>query len=312
MQPISLSDQHIGILLLAFGGPKSLDEIEPFLKNIFSYRPLLPSWIDEARERYRLIGGSSPLLGITEKQAKALKLSLLKAGKEIEVYIGMRYWHPYIHETIKTMNKKGIRKVLCLILSPYSTPYTTKIYKGAVDQAINYLTEEMERVFLPSWHINPLYIEAIAEKINEGLALFSSSEKADVQIVFTAHSLPQAMVKNDPYVDQIKETIFSVMKYFENYHWYLSFQSRGRGKDNWLSPDVEEVLKILNRKGKRKALVVPIGFVSDNLETLYDLDIALKEKAKSLGILLQRSPSLNDSPKFIKALTDMILKVLDG
>jgi ferrochelatase len=120
------------------------------------------------------------------------------------------------------------------------------------------------------------------------------------------------MIKNDPYVDQIKETIFSVMQHFKNYHWHLSFQSRGREKDKWLSPEVEEVLKILIRKGKRKVLVVPIGFVSDNLETLYDLDIALKEKAKSLGILLQRAPSLNDSPKFIRALTDIVLKVLNG
>jgi len=304
-------DQHIGILLLAFGGPNSLDEVEPFLKNIFFGRSLLPSYIDQVRKRYRLIGGKSPLLEITERQARSLKASLLKAGRKLPVYIGMRHWHPYVPETIKTMEKEDIRKLLCLILSPYSDGVAAKDYKDAVYQAVKSSTQNIESEFLPSWHNNPFYIAAVAEKIREGLLLFSSRQPPDVQIVFTAHNLPQSMVRNDPYVNQIRATISIVMKRFKNFGWYLAFQSRGKRKEKWLSPNVEEVLEILAKSGKQEVLVAPLSFVSDNLETLHDLDIVLKKKADDLGLVFHRSPSLNDSPKFIKALTDIILNSLN-
>lgn len=302
------SNQHIGILLLAFGGPNSLDDVEPFLQNIFSGRPLSPSLIDQVRERYRLIGGKSPLLKITERQAQSLKNSLLKAGRVIEVYIGMRHWHPYIRETFKTMGEKGIKKVLCLILSPYSSQATARGYKDAVQTAIKNSTKKLKVDFMPSWHTNPIYIDAVFEKVKSGLDLFSSHRQPYVQIIFTGHSLPQTAVKNDPYPDQIHATISSVMERFKNHDWHLAFQSRGKENGEWLSPDVEDVLKVLAKSGKGEVLVVPLGFISDHLETLHDLDITLRKKAQDLGLKFQRSPSLNDSPKFIEALTDIVLK----
>lgn len=310
MQKLLPSPQQIGILLLAFGGPNSLDEVEPFLKNIFSGRPLNPSLFNEVRERYRLIGGRSPLPEITERQARALKDSLKKAGVTIEVYIGMRYWHPFIQESLKAMSEKGVSKILCLILSPFASRAFAGGYIDAVNQAIKNADKEMEADFVTNWHLNPLYLDAVSEKVNEGLARFPLNQRLSVQIIFTSHSLPLSLVKNDPYVEQIKETISGVMECLGHNEWHLAFQSRGRGEGEWLSPDVEEVLKILAGSEKKEILVVPLGFVSDHLETLYDLDISLREKASALGICFQRSPSLNDSPEFIEALTNIILKFL--
>jgi len=304
-------DRPIGILLLAFGGPNSLDDVGPFLENIFPGRPLSPALIDQVRERYRLIGGKSPLLKITERQAQSLKHSLLKARRVIEVYTGMRHWHPYIQETFKTMGGKGVKKVLCLILSPYSSRATAEGYKDAVQTAIKNSTKKIEVNFVPSCHTNPICIDAVFEKVKAGLDLFPSHRQPYVQIIFTGHSLPQTAVKNDPYVDQIHATISSVMQRFKNNDGHLAFQSRGRGNGEWLSPDVEDVLKVLAKSGKVEVLVVPLGFVSDHLETLHDLDIILRKKAWDLGLNFQRSPSLNDSPKFIEALTDIVLKSLD-
>ncbi|MCD6353232.1 MAG: ferrochelatase [Proteobacteria bacterium] len=304
-------NQPIGILLLAFGCPHSLDDVGPFLENIFSGRPLTPFLIDQVRERYQFIGGKSPLLEITESQARSLKVGLQKAGKAMDVYIGMRHWHPYIREPLKTMGEKGIKKVLCLILSPFSTAATAESYEDAVQQAINDSTKKMKVDFVPSWHTNPLYLDAVFEKVKEGLALFSPHRQSYVQIIFTAHSLPLSTVRNDPYVDQIKTTICGVMKRLKNHKWHLAFQSSGTGDEKWLSPNVKDVLEIIARHGTKEVLMVPIGFVSDHLETLYDLDISLKKKADNLGLQYQRSPSLNDSPKFIKALTNVVLLFLE-
>ena len=312
MEIRSLSDRQIGILLAAFGAPNSLADVEPFLRNIFSGRPLTPSLINQVLERYRLIGGKSPLLEITERQARFLKGGLLKAGRAIEVYIGMKNWRPNILHTLRRMEEKGIKKALCLILTPYSSEAVTGEYQYAIQQAVKKRTREnMEVYVVPNWNTHPLYLDAVTEKIKEGLEKFPRHREPHVQIVFSAHSLPLSIVRNDPYVDQIKATICGVMNHLGNDNWHLAFQSRGTGDEKWLSPTGEEVLEILAREGAKEVLVVPIGFVSDNLETLYDLDISLKKKAEGLGLEFRRSPSLNDSPKFIKALTNVVLLSLE-
>jgi len=306
-----LAHHNIGIILLAFGGPDSLDDVEPFLKNVLSGRPVLPSFVDEVRERYRLIGGRSPLLEITKRQAHALHVRLLKAQQPIEVYVGMRHWHPYIHETLNVLTEKGVRKVLCLIMAPFATKATDESYKVGIEQGIKQGANTMEVYYAPSWHVNPLYLEAVITKVKEGLALFPPSRQRHVHMLFTAHSLPLTAVENDPYVDQIKATIGEVMKRCNDHDWCLAFQSHGGKGGAWLSPNVEEMLETIAKSGKREVLVVPLGFVADHLEILYDLDIVLTEKAHDLGLVLQRSPSLNDSPKFIEALADISIPSLD-
>jgi len=288
-----------------------LDDVEPFLRNIFPDRPLTPLFIDRVRQRYRRIGGKSPLLEITRRQARFLEISLRRAGRAMEVSIGMKNWQPTIQNTVKTMADKGTKKIICLFMSPFSTRATAQSYKCSVLQAVNNLPEKMETHFVPSWHTHSLYIDALCEKVKEGLSLFPSGRRPFVEIIFSAHSLPLSTVKDDPYVDQIKATISVLMQRLKNSKWHLAFQSRGQKGEKWLSPDTEDLLKTLARQGTKEVLSVPIGFVSDHLETLYDLDIFLKKKADDLGLQYQRTPSLNESPKFIEALTHFILLPLE-
>jgi ferrochelatase len=221
----------------------------------------------------------------------------------------MKHWSPSIHDALKALNEKGAKRVVCLIMTPFSTEATVAGYRVAIEHRI---TDTMEVYYVPSWHTNPFYLDAAIDKVKEGLALFPHHRQPHVHMVFTAHSLPLAAVENDPYVDQIKTTIGKVMQQFSDHDWSLAFQSQGKKGGPWLSPNVEGVLENMARMGKKEALVIPLGFVADHLETLYDLDIALKAKAHGLGFVLRRSPSLNDSPKFIEALADISLTSVDA
>jgi len=300
------SYQHTGILLLAFGGPNSLEDVEPFLKNVFSGRPLNPIVVKQVKERYQLIGGKSPLPEITERQARSLQDNLKRRGTLCDVSIGMRYWQPSISESINTLHAKGIKKILCIILSPFSTGAASGGYNKAVYQTIKESYQNMEAHFVSPWNTHARYLDAAADRVKEGLALFPANIRASVPIVFSAHSLPLEQVNDDPYVNEIKKTIAGVITRLEKHEWYLAFQSQGR-EGAWLAPDGEEVLKDIATSGKKDVLIVPLGFVSDHLETLYDLDIVLRKKALALGLNFKRAPSLNDSPQFIEALTEIIV-----
>ena len=294
-----------GILLLAFGGPNSLEDVEPFLKNVFSGRPLDPFVVNQVKERYRLIGGKSPLPEITEKQARSLQGNLKKRGMFCDVSIGMRYWQPSISEAINALHAKGIKKIFCVILSPFATEAATGGYTRAVYQTIKESLLTMEAQFVSPWNTHPRYLDIVADTVNEGLALFSANIRPSVSIVFSAHSLPLEHISNDPYVSEIEKTIAGVIARLEKHEWYLAFQSQGK-EGAWLAPSVEEVLKEIVASGKKDALVVPLGFVADHLETCYDLDIVLLKKALDLGLTFKRAPSLNDRPQFIEALTEVI------
>lgn len=305
------SYQNSGILLLAFGGPNSLEDVEPFLKKIFSGRPLNPFVVNQLKERYKLIGGKSPLPEITERQARSLQDSLKKRGTPCEVSIGMRYWQPSISEAINTLLAKGIKKILCIILSPFSTGAARGGYNTAVYQTIEDSHQTMETHFVSPWNMHARYLDAAADRVKEGLNLFSANIRTSVSIVFSAHSLPLEHVNDDPYVNEIKKTIAGVITRLEKNEWYLAFQSQGK-EGAWLAPHVEKVLKDIAASGKKDVLVVPLGFVSDHLETLYDLDIVLRKKALDLGLNFKRAPSLNDSPQFIEALTEIIVTSLSS
>jgi ferrochelatase len=303
--------QHTGILLLAFGGPSSLEDVEPFLKNVFSGRSLNPFVVNQVKKRYQLIGGKSPLPEITEQQARRLQNNLKKRGTFCDVFIGMRYWQPFISEAINTLHAKGIKKILCIILSPFSSVAATGGYNEAVYQTIKESHLTMEAHFVSPWNTHPLYLDAVAEMVKEGLTMFSANRRSSVPIIFSAHSLPLGHVSNGPYVSEIKKTIAGVLTRLEKHEWYLAFQSQGK-EGAWLAPHGEDVLKDIAASGKKDVLAVPLGFVSDHLETLYDLDIVLRKKALDLGLNFQRAPSLNDSPQFIEALTEIIVNSLSS
>ncbi|HUL37577.1 MAG TPA: ferrochelatase [Thermodesulfobacteriota bacterium] len=295
-----------GLLLLAFGGPRSLDEVEPFLTRLFRGRKPSPEQLGKIKERYRLIGGFSPLPEITFKQARALENSLNSKGYEFKSYVGMRYGHPLIEEALKEILQDGIEEVLALPMAPFRSRGSTGAYIEEVARARKNLEKTLEMSFIEAWHLHPLFLEAVQEKIQEGLIQFTPEEKKKVHLIFTAHSLPKSLVENEPYVKDIEGSVGEVLKEIEPFPWHIAFQSRGMGSEEWLGPEVESVLTDLSQQNVREVLVVPIGFVSDHIEILYDIDILYCEKAKSMGMVLKRTPSLNFSEKFVKALTAIV------
>jgi ferrochelatase len=300
------------LLLLAFGGPRSLDEVEPFLTRLFRGRKPSAEQLERVRERYRLIGGNSPLPEITFKQAKALENSLNAKGYPFKSYVGMRYGHPLVDETLKRILDDGIHEVIALPMTPFRSRASTGAYIEEVNQVNKSLGEKIEVSLIEGWHLQPLFLEAIREKIEEGLMQFGPGERKKVHLIFTAHSLPKSLVKDDPYVKDMEESVKEVLKKTEPLSWHIAFQSRGMGPEEWLGPDVESVLEELSKRRIREVLIVPIGFVSDHIEILYDIDILYRDKAKLLGMQLKRTSSLNFSKRFIEALAAIVEENIKG
>jgi ferrochelatase len=300
------------LLLLAFGGPSSLDEIESFLTRIMKGRKPSPEQVERVKERYRLIGGSSPLLEITRIQARGLEQKLNKKGFSFKSFVGMRYGHPFIEETLKEILRDGILEVVAVPMAPFRSRESTWAYVEEVNRVQKNLGEGLKISFVEGWYRHPLFLKAIQEKVEEGLGEFPPGERKRVHLLFTAHSLPRSIVEKDPYAREIESSMKGVLEGLEPRPWHMAYQSRGGGPEEWVGPDVELVLETLSKDGVREVLIVPIGFVSDHIEILYDIDIVSRGKAESLGMKLRRTPSLNVSERFIEALATIVQEHLIG
>ena len=294
------------LFLLAFGGPRSLDEVEFLLTRLFQGRKPSADQVERVKERYRLIGGFSPLLNITQEQARGLEEELKKRGYSFKSYVGMRYGHPLIEETLKEILRDGITEIVALPMAPFQSRASTGAYMEEVNRVRKNLDKEVSLSFAIGWHLHPLFIEAVRERIKEGLKEFDEEERKKVHLLFTAHSLPKSIIEKDPYAKEIGASIQGVLEKLEPFPWHLAYQSKGGGPEEWVGPDVESVLGELSKEKIREVLIVPIGFVSDHIEILYDIDILYQDKAKLLGMRLKRTPSLNFSKRFIEALATIV------
>lgn len=293
------------LLLLAFGGPRSLEEVEFLLTGLFGRKPS-PKLLERVKERYRLIGGCSPLPAITERQAKALEERLNSRGYLFKSYVGMRYSQPLVEETLKEILQDGVKEVVAIPMAPFRSRFSTGAYKEELNRANKISGEKLKITFIEGWHSHPLFLQAVAERVEEELKQFTPEERRRVHLIFTAHSLPESVIGNDTYVDDMKESVDEVLKRVGPFPWHMAFQSKGGGTGRWVAPDVGSILVEINKIGVREVLIVPIGFVSDHIEVLYDIDILYKEKAESLGMTLERTQSLNVSDKFIEALATIV------
>jgi ferrochelatase len=294
------------LLLLAFGGPHSVTEVELFLTRLFRGRKPSTEVLEKVKERYRLIGGASPLLKITQEQAKRLEKRLSEKGHSFKSYVGMRYGHPMIEETMKKTVEDGIEEVIAIPMAPFQSRESTGAYIEEAKRVQKNIGEVLKVSFVMGWNIHPLFLGAVREKVREGLMEFSPEERKGVHLLFTAHSLPKSVVGRDPYAREIEASIKGVLEGLEPRAWNMAYQSKGSGSEEWVGPDVESVLMNLSKEGVQRVLIIPIGFVSDHIEILYDIDIVYQEKAKSLGLELKRTPSLNFSEKFIEALAVIV------
>lgn len=288
------------VLLLAYGAPRSLDEVEPYLLDVRGGRPPPPDVVRDLAARYATIGGTSPLLQRTREQAAALAAAL---GGTTPVYVGMRHWHPYIKDVLAKAAAHGVRRAVAIALAPHFSRMSIGAYQKKVDEARG----SIEVTFVSEWHDHPRFLEAVAGRVREGLARFPAEAQPVVPIMFTAHSLPERILADgDPYAQQLRTSVAGVMARVGERENVFAFQSAGQTRERWLGPDAREVLDDLAARGRTSVLLCPIGFVADHLEVLYDLDIDLASRAKRLGVQLERAPSLNASPLLIEALLDLV------
>lgn len=297
------------VLLLAFGGPRSVDEVKPFMERLMGKKPS-PTQIEGLQKRYQAIGGASPLPEMTMRQARVLEGALKGEEKLLPVFVGMRYGHPLIAEALEEIRKEGIARIILISLSPYRSAFSSEGYYAEVEQTVATWNEDMELVQTDDWHAHPGLCTAWAAKITETIEKMGQ-EKGEIPVVFTAHSLPHDVAASSPYQGQLEETIKGIIKVTGPLPRRLAFQSRGRGGGEWLGPEPEKVLADLAQGGYHKALICPIGFIADHLETLYDLDIALKSWADNKGIAISRTPCLNDAPALIEVLVQLVERALE-
>ena len=311
--------ERIGVVLLNLGGPERLDDVEPFLYNLFSDRqiirlsplPFLQKPLarliarrraPKSRACYSRIGGGSPLTRITTEQASDLAAALAEHGSFL-VTAAMRYWQPRADLVITALQRAGISKIVALTLYPHYSVATTGSSLVDLRQAVSTVSPKLQLAEISSWPEEPAYIDCLAELIRKGIKNFGG---AAVELVYSAHSLPVKFIEEgDPYVDELRKTIEAVEK-ITGLPGRLCFQSRS-GPVRWLTPSTPEMLETLAAEGAKNVLIVPISFVSDHVETLYEIDQLYKERAKSLGMRLERTDSLNTLPGFIRALQNLVL-----
>ncbi|HVF26263.1 MAG TPA: ferrochelatase [Anaerolineales bacterium] len=293
----------IGVLVMAYGGPNTIDEVEPYLLDVRGHRPTAPEIIHEVRERYREIGGRSPILKQTQTQANALETSLNTSGKDFKVFVGMRHWHPYINDVLEEMHSQGIKRAVGLVMAPHYSRMSIGAYYKKIDEA------NLPIVFsrVEDWHVQTGYLNALADRVHAALQRFPEEIRAQVPVIFTAHSLPEKILEwNDPYPTQLHETVSALMERLGLQPHEFAYQSAAISSEHWLGPDASQVIERFSAEGKRDILLCPIGFVCEHVEILYDVDIVYQKLAKSLNVHLERIEMLNTAPEMIEGLAQLI------
>jgi ferrochelatase len=359
----------VGVLLMAYGTPDTLANVEPYYTHIRGGRTPAPELVEELRERYRLVGGTTPLLEVTEGTRAALEQRLNEDGEtRYRVIKGMKHWHPFIEQAVAQMMEENIHRAVGLVLAPHYSAMSIAGYYKYVDAALERLGTELDMVRIESWHLHPPYLEAVARRVRARLGEFPCDEP--VTVVFTAHSLPKKILEeDDPYPKQLRETsqaLASMLRLTEwgslhppapppgpdvaqglrlghggtelqvpamgegphqlcspgivslttppapsppfvpEHTWTFAYQSAGRTPEPWLGPDLVDKVHELADSGVKNILVASIGFVSDHLEILYDIDYEAQATAKERGVTIKRTEMLNASPDFVEGLAELV------
>ncbi|HLX36406.1 MAG TPA: ferrochelatase [Candidatus Binataceae bacterium] len=293
------------VLLIGFGGPTQREEIRPFLDNILRGRPIPPARYEDVVHHYEVMGGRSPYNERTLCQAEALRARLRRDGIDIPVVVGMRNWDPYLADALRELARRRTRRVLGFVLAAHRCEASWERYQNAVDEARAMLETDAPQIeYPPRWHTHPKFIEAVSDRVAAALAQLAPSEAKGAELIFTAHSIPVPMDEASGYADQIRESAAAVASRLKRASWQLAFQSRsGAPRDPWLEPDIAEVIRKLSG---RTAVVMPIGFLCDHVEVLYDLDIEAAKVARECGVKMVRAATVGDHPAFIDMIAEIV------
>jgi ferrochelatase len=297
------------VILLAHGAPLRVQDIPKYLKNIRGGTNSSTAVIQEVASRYKQIGGRSPLLDITTAQAEALETYLNQGEGSFKVYVGMRTWSPYIKDAVNQAVSDGAERIVALCLAPQFSRWSTERYQKAFNDAMEvWQSKKIEVRFITSWPNQPLLIDAFVERYRAADVDLKAKGKKNIHTIFTVHSIPSDSVEmfGDPYVEEYSKTMQGILQQVDIANWHQAYQSQGMIPVPWLEPSVEETLDKIAEAGSKTALVVPVGFVCDHIEILYDIDIAFKQYAAERDIELFRTESLNTSPLFIEALAGVV------
>jgi ferrochelatase len=319
-------DKPIGLVVLNMGGPDSLKAVRPFLYQLFSDRELiqLPAGAllqkpfaflisrlraPKVRLNYAQIGGKSPQLEWTTRQVEGVAREL---GPQFRPYVAMRYWTPRADETVKRMRADGIERAVVLSLYPHYTDATTGSSLNDFARAVAKYHPQLRYTVIRDWYAWPDYLDALANRVREGLSMFHEMARDEVAVLFSAHALPQKFIdRGDPYLEHVQATVQGVMARLGRHSCHLGFQSRS-GPVLWMEPDTVAVIDRLAAEEVPGVLIVPVSFVSDHIETLQEIDFEYRMHAEKVGIpRFERAPSLNDHADFIEALANLVRKHLE-
>ncbi len=301
--------QTVGVVLMTYGSPATLDDIPLYLKNIYGGRDPTPERIAEFKRRYSLIGGS-PLIKITRDQAVALEKELNKDhSKTFHVTAGMRFSPPFIADVVADF-PRDINKIIGIIMSPQYSPIIMSGYVKQLTEAVQNLNRDDITVSISEdWHLQKYFIKAIAQRVEEALNGLPDDVRNTVPVLFSAHSMPKRVIEKEPnYINHLKETAAAVANEINlpGDRWMFCYQSAGHTPEEWLKPDFADIMPELKTKRHTHVLITPIQFLSDHLEVLYDIEIGAREQAEKYDIQFARTQSLNTSPLFIKALEEVV------
>jgi ferrochelatase len=301
------------LLIVSFGGPEGMNDVMPFLENVLRGRNVPHERMLEVAKHYELFGGVSPINEQNRRLISALGQELAANGPQLPIYFGNRNWHPMLADTLRQMRDDGIKRALAFVTSAYSSypscrQYLENIAAAQADAGANAPQVDKLRAF----YNHPEFISANVEQIKEALVSVPAEQRSSVPLVFTAHSIPDSMAKNCDYMDQLQETSRLIATELGMENWQLTFQSRsGSTKEPWLGPDVCDYLRELKTDGASDVVVAPIGFVSDHMEIVYDLDIEARQLCEQLGLKMWRARTAGTHPALLRMIRDLILERMD-
>ncbi|MDB4896308.1 MAG: ferrochelatase [Firmicutes bacterium] len=310
-----MAKETIGVLVMAYGTPDKPEDILPYYTDIRRGRVPSDEQLAELTGRYAAIGGGSRLNEISRAQAANLGRVLNEGSADVvyRVYQANRHWAPWISDVVKQMAEDGIERAVAIVLAPQGSKMSSGAYFDRVDAANADLPVPINFSYVFNWHLEPAYIEAEAEKVAEALAKFPERSREQLAVMFTCHSLPERILTwQDPYPEHLREIGEAVAGRLGLKNVHYGYQSAGRTPEPWLGPDVRDAVAALAEAGEKAVLVCSVGFISDHLEVLYDLDIEMREAARELGVHFERMAMLNDSPLLAEAMAAAVRKALDG
>jgi ferrochelatase len=293
------------LLMVGFGGPTRSEEVRPFLENVVRGRPIPPARLEEVVRHYERIGGRSPYNEETLRQAEALRELLARDGLAVPVCVGMRNWAPYVTDVMRELAAAKVRRVFCFVMAPHRSEASWDRYRDTVADALAALGANAPAVdYAPAWHDHPLFIGAVAARVREAMAGLGAAERAGAEVIFTAHSIPVAMDARSAYSAEIAESCRLTAREVGLARWQVAYQSRsGNPREPWLEPDVAQVLR---RLGGQVAVVIPIGFICDHVEVLYDLDVEAASVAHECGVIVRRARTVGTHPLYIRMIADLL------